>query len=91
VDARDAIWTGVLNNNTKFFGGSSSTETIATALNNYGGSWSWDRSDGIFSSFSWLLTGSNSAGGTQAGIFAFFPHNGGSYEYASHRTILSGY
>ncbi|MCL2002142.1 hypothetical protein FWG76_01920 [Candidatus Saccharibacteria bacterium] len=92
MEARDLVWTGILANNSKFFGGAASTEAFSTARNSYGGGWNWDRTDGIFSTFPWLLSGHEAIGSTQAGVFAFYPHNGGiTSNNASHRTILLGY
>jgi hypothetical protein len=88
VNNANAIWSGGLYGNSKFFG-SSTAETVSNTHNN--GSWNTDDSFSVNLLGPWSRNGNQAPNGQTAGVFAFSQGTGGVNNTFSHRTILSGY
>jgi hypothetical protein len=88
VDDQSGAYVGSLANKPKFYG-----DTIAEVIgsNIYVGSWNDDRARTPSSSYFWLIFGSASNYGSNAGIFSSGAERGDVVFEYSHRTILSGY
>jgi hypothetical protein len=88
VDTNNAVVIGGLANKPLFLG-SALAEIVSYA--SWSDAWNGDAAISAYPPSSWYYRGSVAEHGSVAGIFTFVDRPGGIDNWASHRTILSGY